>query len=152
MTLHAEVLPPEQQEVLRQLARPVTECGFYLGGGTAIARIWGTGNRATGIGSPASASKTPWPSLKNFRAAARNCASVVLAERHCMEPSRACERVSWSTGIRCLRLPSSGWISGAKIASLDDLAAMKLLAVDQRVRKGTLLTSTPSPLMRGRSR
>ena len=37
MTLHAEILPPDQQDVLRQLGRPATECGFYLGGGTAIA-------------------------------------------------------------------------------------------------------------------
>jgi hypothetical protein len=37
MTLHAEVLPPEQQEALRQLARPAVERQFYLGGGTAIA-------------------------------------------------------------------------------------------------------------------
>ena len=37
MSLHAEILPPLQQEVLLQLRRPATECGFYLGGGTAIA-------------------------------------------------------------------------------------------------------------------
>ena len=37
MTVHAEVLPPEQREVLRELGPHAAEREFYLGGGTAIA-------------------------------------------------------------------------------------------------------------------
>lgn len=37
MTLHAEVMPQAQQEVLRLLAPAAVEQGFYLGGGTAVA-------------------------------------------------------------------------------------------------------------------
>ena len=40
-----------------------------------------------------------------------------------------------STRTRRLRLPSHGPTVGCEIASLDDLAAMKLLAVDQRGAK-----------------
>ena len=37
MNFHAEVLPPEQQDVLRQLGRVAKDLGYYLGGGTAVA-------------------------------------------------------------------------------------------------------------------
>jgi len=37
MILHAEILQGAQPEVLRLMARPVTERGFYLAGGTALA-------------------------------------------------------------------------------------------------------------------
>ena len=37
MNLHAEVLPSEQQDVLRQFGQVAGKLGYYLGGGTAVA-------------------------------------------------------------------------------------------------------------------
>lgn len=37
MMLHAEVMPEAQQDVLRRIGSFATEHGFYLGGGTAVA-------------------------------------------------------------------------------------------------------------------
>ncbi len=37
MTMHPQVMPPAQQAVLRKLGRLATEADFYLGGGTAAA-------------------------------------------------------------------------------------------------------------------
>ena len=37
MNLYAEVLPPQQQDVLRQLGHVTRKLGYYLGGGTAVA-------------------------------------------------------------------------------------------------------------------
>ena len=35
--MHLEVLPPDQQNALRQLGPAAKDQGFYLGGGTAVA-------------------------------------------------------------------------------------------------------------------
>ena len=41
MKFHLEVLKPKQVKVLREMGRPVQERGFYLGGGTALAIHFG---------------------------------------------------------------------------------------------------------------
>jgi hypothetical protein len=135
MSLHAEILPPEQQEVLRQLGRPATDCGFYLGGGTAIAAHlghrqsydldWFTGERI----------EDPLVLARDLqeRGAELRIESVARATLH---GDVRGVRTSFLEYRHPRLAPPVAWPEvGCEIASLDDLAAMKLLAVDQRGAK-----------------
>ena len=114
MSLHAEILPPEQQAALRQLGRPATECGFYLGGGTAIAAHlghrqsqdldWFTGERI----------EDPLALARELQERGAELRVEGSGGRRCTATSGACEPVSWSTRTRRLRLPSRGPMSAAK--------------------------------------
>lgn len=135
MSLHAEILPPEQQAALRQLARPATECGFCLGGGTAIAAHlghrqshdldWFTGERI----------EDPLVLARDLqeRGAELRIESVARATLH---GDVRGVRTSFLEYRQPTLAPPVAWRDvGCEIASLDDLAAMKLLAVDQRGAK-----------------
>ena len=135
MNLHAESLPPGQQEVLRQLGRPATDCGFYLGGGTAIAAHlghrqsrdldWFTGER---IEDPLALARE----LQERGAELR----VEGIGRAALHGDVRGVRTSFLEYPHPMLAPSVAWPAvGCQIAALDDLAAMKLLAVDQRGAK-----------------
>ena len=135
MSLHAEILPPKQQEVLRQLGRPATECGFYLGGGTAIAAHlghrqsrdldWFTGKH---IEDPLALARE----LQDRGAELR----VEGMGRTALHGDVRGVRASFLEYPHPTLAPPVAWPEGGcKIAALDDLAAMKLLAVDQRGAK-----------------
>jgi hypothetical protein len=51
MILHPEVMPPSQQNMLRQLGPIASARGFYLAGGTALAIQLGHGARWISTGS-----------------------------------------------------------------------------------------------------
>ena len=135
MSLHAEILPREQQAALRQLGRPATDCGFYLGGGTAIAAHlghrqshdldWFTGERiedplalARELQERGAELRVEGIGRATLHGDVRGVRASFLEYRH---PTLAAP-VAW-TDVGC------------EIASIDDLAAMKLLAVDQRGAK-----------------
>ncbi len=135
MSLHGETLPQEQVEVLRQLGRPASECGFYLGGGTAIAAH--LGHRQS--------HDLDWftsGQIDDPLALARE-----LQERGAELRVEGIGRATLHGDVRGVRAsfleyrhprlaPPIAWHEiGCEIASLDDLAAMKLLAVDQRGAK-----------------
>jgi hypothetical protein len=135
MSLHVEILPREQQAVLRQLGRPASECGFYLGGGTAIAAH--LGHRQS--------QDLDWFTAERIEdplALARE-----LQERGAELRVEGIGRATLHGDVRGVRAsfleyrhptltPPVVWPDvGCQIASLDDLAAMKLLAVDQRGEK-----------------
>jgi hypothetical protein len=135
MSLHADVLPPEQREALRQLGRPATECGFYLGGGTALAAHlghrqsqdldWFTGEN---IEDPLALAKE----LQSLGAELR-IGSVGRAGLH---GDVRGVRTSFLEYPHPTLASFLAWPEVAcQLASLDDLAAMKLLAIDQRGAK-----------------
>jgi len=135
MSLHAEILPREQQEALRQLGRPATECGFYLGGGTALAAHlghrqshdldWFTGAQ---IEDPLALARE----LQRRGAELR----VEGIGRATLHGDVRGVRASFLEYRHPTLAPLVAWPdAGCEIASLDDLAAMKLLAVDQRGAK-----------------
>ncbi len=142
MSLHVEVLTLEQQEILRQLGRPATACGFYLGGGTALAAHlghrqsldldWFTAER---IDDPLALARE----LQD-RGAELRIRSVGRAALH---GDVRGVRTSFLEYPHPTLSSSLTWPEvGCQLASLDDLAAMKLLAVDQRAQNATSLTST----------
>jgi hypothetical protein len=135
MSLHAEILPREQQMALRQLGRPATDCGFYLGGGTAIAAHlghrqsqdldWFTGER---IEDPLALARE----LQERGAELR----VERIGRATLHGEVGGVRASFLEYRHPTLAPPVAWPdAGCQIASTDDLAAMKLLAVDQRGAK-----------------
>lgn len=135
MRLHSEVLPPEQHEVLRQLGRPASECGFYLGGGTALGAHlghrqsqdldWFTGGRI----------EDPFALARELqdRGAELKVGSI---GRGALHGDVRGVRASFLEYPHPALAPTTAWADvGCQLASLEDLAAMKLLAVDQRGAK-----------------
>jgi hypothetical protein len=135
MSFHSEILPPEQREALAQLGRPAAECGFYLAGGTALAAHlghrqsqdldWFTGEH---IEDPLALAKE----LQD-RGAELHVGSVGRAALH---GDVRGVRTSFLEYPHPTLAPLLAWPEvGCQLGSLDDLAAMKLLAIDQRGAK-----------------
>lgn len=132
MTLHAETLPPEQQEVLRELGPHVGQFNFYLAGGTALAIYlghrqsldldWFTAERIDDPLKLAGQMQERCPSLKTRSVERGNLLGDVRGVR-----------VSFLEYRHRLLVPATAAAEfHCPMASLEDLAAMKLLAVDQR--------------------
>lgn len=135
MGLHPEVMPPAQQEVLRKAGGVATESGFYLAGGTAIAiwlghresidLDWFTGN---GIEDPlnlAATLRTGGLSL--------DVSGVAQGTLH---GSAEGVKLSFLEYRYPLLRPSTAWPEyGCELASLEDLACMKLSAIGSRGAK-----------------
>ncbi len=132
MNPHAEVLTPEQQAVLRQIGSSAAQRGFYLGGGVALGihlghrqsvdLDWLTGER---IDNPLELAKD----LQD-RGLELQVGSV---QRRTLHGDVHGVRVSFFEYRHPLLVPLIDRPDlGCLIASLEDLAAMKLLAVDQR--------------------
>lgn len=139
MKFHREVLPPEQQQVLRQLGPAVTACGFCLGGGTAIAiqlghrqsvdLDWFTSQR---LDDPMGLSRQLQSQGIELR--------VRAVQRRTLHGEVAGVRVSFLEFGYPLLEPAVAWPDfDCCLASLTDLAAMKLLAVSQRGAKKDFL-------------
>ena len=139
MTVHAETLSLEQRAVLRQLGPIAQELGFYLGGGTAIAiqlghrqsvdLDWFTGQR---IDAPIELAKRI-----QDRGVALQIGAVARGTLH---GTVAGVRVSFFEFAYVMLQPLIHWPEfDCPIASLDDLAAMKLLAISQRGSKKDFL-------------
>ena len=134
-----EALTPEQQGVLRQVGGRAAERGFYLGGGTALAIYlghrqsvdldWLTGER---IDNPLELARE-----------LQDCGlglQIGSVQRGTLHGDIHGVRVSFFEYRHPLLAPPIDSPDlGCLVASLEDLAAMKLLAVDQRGAKKDFL-------------
>jgi len=137
--MHLEVLPPHQQDALRQLGPVAKDQGFYLGGGTAVAvhlghrqsidLDWFTGDR---LDQPLALARGLQSRGLDFR--------VRSVQRGTLHGEVGGVRVSFLEFPLPLLKPPIAWPAyDCLIASLDDLVAMKLLAVAQRGTKKDFL-------------
>lgn len=135
MNLREEVLPEEQREVLRQLGPVAHALGFYLAGGTAAAIHLGHRQsldldwltRHT-IADPLELARDVQGRGVDLR--------VSSADRRTLHGAVSGVRVSFlESRYPLLRPPVACPEFGCELAALEDLAALKLLAVAQRGTK-----------------
>ena len=132
MTLHNEILTPIQADIARKLGAVATQFNCYLAGGTALALY--LGHRRS--------EDFDWFASAPGVAIAAIVSAVEAADLHVdvtdMSPGTLLGRIQ---GVKVsffeypypLLDPAVEWPEGhARIASLRDLAAMKLLAIAQR--------------------
>ncbi len=135
MTFHPEAIDERQQAVLRRLGPVASEEGFYLGGGTAIALHlghrrsvdfdWFTGARIS----------DPMRLAQALRDQGLDFATGQI-DRGTLHGAVAGVRVSFLEYRYPLLEPLVPWPDyGLALASLDDLACMKLSAIAQRGAK-----------------
>jgi hypothetical protein len=135
MSPHPDVLPPEQQAALRRLGPAAGACGFYLGGGTAVAihlghrrsvdLDWFTGQRL----------ENPLELAQELqrRGVELRIGSV---PRGTLLGEVCGVRVSFfEFGYPLLEAPRPWPAFDCPLAGLPDLAAMKVLAIEQRGTK-----------------
>jgi hypothetical protein len=139
MNLHTEALPSEQQDVLRRLGRVAGNLGYYLGGGTAVAihlghrrsvdLDWFTERRMDDPMTLATQIRDEGVGLE-----------VRSVDRGTLHATVGTVRLSFFELRYALLKPLINWPSfDCLLASIDDLAAMKLLAVEQRGAKKDFL-------------
>jgi hypothetical protein len=139
MSLCTEVLPPEQRAVLQQLGRAADDCGFYLAGGTAVAihlghrqsvdLDWFTGQQID----------NPMDLARELQGGGVEL-QVGSVQRGTLHGDVGGVRVSFlEFGYPLLKPPVPLPPFDCTVASLEDLAAMKLLAVAQRGTKKDFL-------------
>ncbi len=139
MSLHAEVLPPGQQAALRQLGNVAADCGFYLGGGTAIAIHLGHRQSVDFDWFTAQPLDDPLALSRELQSRKVDL-KVGSVQRKTLHGNVAGVRVSFLEFRYPLLQPPVVWPEfGCQLASLEDLAAMKLLAVSQRGTKKDFL-------------
>jgi hypothetical protein len=139
MELHLEVLPPEQQQILRQLGPVAQSLGFYLGGGTAVAIHLGHRQSLDLDWFTARTIEEPSELAKDIQDQGV-ALSINSAHRRTLHGAVAGVRVSFLEGRYPLLRPPVAWPEfGCSLAALDDLAAMKLLAIAQRGAKKDFL-------------
>ena len=129
---HPEILHAEQRTVLGQLGRHLTAREFYLAGGTAIALRLGHRQSAA----------LDWFTGERIRDPLRLAAEMrdeglafetAQVDRGTLHGAIAGVRVSLLEYRYQLLRPSDVWPEcGCAVASLDDLASMKLSAIAQR--------------------
>lgn len=132
MNSHRARLPHAQVEVLRELGPHLQTLGFYLVGGTALALH--LGHRQSVDLDWFTSSRLDDPLRLAGELSERGMALRLGAvERGALHGDVRGVRVSFLEYRHPLLRPASVWPDFAcPVASLDDLAAMKLLAVDQR--------------------
>jgi hypothetical protein len=139
MSFHAEVLPPEQEAALRQLGRAATDLGFYLGGGTATAIHFGHRQSVDFDWFTAQSLDDPLGLSRELQSRGVDL-KVGSVQRKTLHGQVAGVRVSFLEFRYPLLQPLVIWAEfGCQLASLEDLAAMKLLAVSQRGTKKDFL-------------
>ena len=133
--MHPEVLPPIQQACLRQLGPAAEMLGFYMAGGTAVAIQLG---HRQSIDFDWMSVEFPVEAVEladAFQKKGVDLQATSLARRT-FHGTSAGVRVSFLEFRPRLIAPLIEWQEfGCRLASLDDLAAMKLLAVAQRGTK-----------------
>ncbi len=133
--MHPEVLPPIQQACLRQLGPAAEMLGFYMAGGTAVAIQLG---HRQSIDFDWMSVEFPVEAVEladAFQKKGVDLQATSLARRT-FHGTSAGVRVSFLEFWPRLIAPLIEWQEfGCRLASLDDLAAMKLLAVAQRGTK-----------------
>ena len=135
MMFHTEVLPPDQQIALRKTAAISTEIGCYLAGGTAV---------AAHVGHRQSVDLdwfTDRPLDEPMQLAERLIQAGIEftttgVQRGTLQGMVNGVRVSWiEFRYPSLHAPATWPEFGCSVASLPDLASMKLLAATQRGAK-----------------
>lgn len=128
---HDRILSPRQRNLLRKLGPTATSGGFYLGGGTAIAILLG---HRHSVDLDWFGGSLPDGALLAHRL---ESAGVVLQDPD--SPPNTLRGVSSAVPISFFEYrypllnPPVPWPDyGFSLASLDDLAAMKLVAITQR--------------------
>jgi hypothetical protein len=136
---HGEVLPELQRRVLAALGRGATREGFYLGGGTAIALHLGHRQSVDFDWFTPAALDDPLELADRIRSGG------VALEATRVEPGTLHDRLLgvpssfFRYGYPLLR-PAVPWPEfSCELASLEDLACMKLVAVAQRGARKDLL-------------
>lgn len=132
MTLHPEVIPPAQQEALRRVAPATSRRGFYLGGGTAIAIHLGHRRSRDFDWFSPSALGDPLTLAAEFR---QDGVALDVTEvgRGTVHGSVSGVRMTFLEYPYEHLAPPVPWPAfGCHIASLDDLATMKLAAIAGR--------------------
>ena len=135
MSFHPEAINKRQQEVLRRLGAVASELGFYLAGGTAAALHlghrrsvyfdWFTGERLT----------DPLRLAQNLRDAglAFETAQVARGTLHGTASDVQVSFLEYRYPLLELLVPWPDY--ACRLASLDDLACVKLAAIAQRGAK-----------------
>lgn len=135
IVIHAEVLPDAQMSCLRSLGPVATELGFHLAGGTAVALTMG---HRRSVDFDWFAPRFPGSPVDLAEALARRgivLQTTSLAERT-VHGLIVGIKVSFLEFRPPLLEPLVDWPElGCRLASIADLAAMKLLAVAQRGTK-----------------
>jgi hypothetical protein len=133
--MHTEVLPPVQQACLARLGPAADALGFHLAGGTAVAIHLG---HRQSIDLDWFTSEFPFQAAELagvFRERGVDVAVTSLARRT-LHGTVSGVRVSFLEFRAPMLAPVVPWPQfGCRLASLDDLVAMKLLAVSQRGTK-----------------
>jgi Nucleotidyl transferase AbiEii toxin, Type IV TA system len=131
-TFHGNVLPPVQREALAALGAPATRAGFHLAGGTAVAIHLGHRQSIDLDWFTPSALDEPLALADRLRSEAPDLQTMSVA------PGTLHAQIQ---GVRCsflsyrypLLRPLVPWPTfSSELASLEDLAGMKLSAVAQR--------------------
>jgi hypothetical protein len=139
MNLHPDVLPSEQQDVLRQLGRVAGKLGYYLAGGTATAIHLGHRRSVDLDWFTEGRMDDPMRLATQIRDEGVGL-EVRSVDRGTLHATVGTVRLSFFEFRYPLLKPLIDWPSfNCLLASIDDLAAMKLLAVEQRGAKKDFL-------------
>ena len=132
MNLHPEVLPSEQQDVMRQLGRVAGRLGYYLGGGTAVAIHLGHRRSVDLDWFTEERMDDPMRLATQIRDEGVGL-EVRNVDRGTLHATVGTVRLSILEYRYALLEPLINWPSfDCPLASIEDLVAMKLLAIEQR--------------------
>ena len=132
VTFHTEILRKPQRMVLESLGPFVNEAGFYLGGGTAVAlRL---GHRQSDDFDWFTQARLPDAEVLVQRLQGAHLPFILgLAGKGALHGTLQGVRVSFlEYRYPALEEPTAWRVAGCKVASLQDLAPMKLAAVAHR--------------------
>lgn len=133
VSFHPEALTPELEAVLRAVGPAATEAGFYLGGGTAVAIHLGHRRSQDLDWFATEGPEDPLGLARELREERRVAFETEAVEPGTLHGFVSGVRVSFLEYRYPALLPPDPWPDfGVRLASLDDLAAMKLAAVAQR--------------------
>ena len=132
---HSGVLPPGQVRVLEVLAESITSRGFYLAGGTALALQLGHRRSVDFDWFRAESIPDPLQLAAELRQVAPD-REVTGTSSNTLHGELAGVRLSWFAYTYPMLEPLLTWDElGCRLASIRDVAAMKLAAMSQRGAK-----------------
>ena len=139
MTFHSEAISTEQQKVLQDLGPVISENGFYMGGGTALALHLGHRRSDDFDWFTRETIADPLRLAQHLRDAKLDFVTGEI-DRGTLHGTIAGVRVSFLEYRYPLLQSSVRWPKyDISLASLDDLASMKLSAIAQRGAKKDFL-------------
>ncbi len=135
MKIHEEVLSPRQKNLARRIGPALSRQGFYLAGGTALALMVGHRHSVDFdyfIDDPMNDPQSVIETLRKV-----GCNPIVeILEKGTVHVTWSSVRMSFITYRYPMLQPFVEWKEGGcRLASLDDIACMKLSALAQRGSK-----------------